>query len=427
MKLVEKRQLSGQTQRDIRANNLHAIITMFRERGTLTIRDITDQTGLSKTAVAKILNDLLQRGLVRSMGKGNSTVSGGKRPDLFAFSAQNCYAVSCLFSTTSIAVVLYDAELKCLDNRLLFFEEAEAPDYPQAVDILAREIQKLLLRNSIDPKRLVGVSVATVGVVDIAAGMIVSPVTSHRWGLNLPFVADLQQALPFSCRIFLENAVRFSAYYLLEEDPRRWNRNIVMLFCENSVGGAYLRNGHLVHGKHGFVGEFGHITTDFTFKERCNCGRHGCFESIVARDQVQRRVQRGIVNWPESVLNACPCFPNIPINYLFQAADGGDTFAQRQLDLLAQQFASMVYNFQIMYDPDEVVIYTYCVKSMDYFQKAFESRLTPFMDNHELKLTLKSLGSSPFELTTVHAGGAAFAFDQFFNGSDVTDFLLPSV
>lgn len=423
---MEKKQLSGQTQRDIRANNLHAIITMFRARGTLTIRDITDQIGLSKTAVAKILNDLVQRGLVRPMGKGSSTVSGGKRPDLFTFSAQNCYALSCIFSLTNITVILYDAEFKCLDSAFLFFTEDDAPGYPQAVDILAGQIQNLLLRNSIDPKYLVGISVATVGVVDIAAGVIVSPVTSHRWGLNLPFVADLQRILPFSCRIFLDNAVRFAAYYLLEEDPRRWNRNIVMLYCENSVGGAYLRNGHLVHGKHGFVGEFGHITTDFTFKERCKCGRYGCFESIIARDQVQRRVQREIVNWPESVLNACPCFPEIPISYLFQAADGGDMFAQRQVDLLAQQFASMVYNFQIMYDPDEVVIYTYYVKSTAYFQKAFAARLTPFM-NSELKLTLKPLNYSPLQLTTVHTGGAAVAFDQFFNGNDVTDLLVSGV
>lgn len=422
-----QRQLSGQTQRNVRANNLHAIITLFRERGTLTIRDITDQTGLSKTAVAKILNELVHRGLIRSMGKGSSTISGGKRPDLFVFSAQNCYALSCIFSLTNITAILYDAELKCLDSTFLFFTESDAPAYPQAVSVLADQIKNLLSRNKIDPKHLVGISVATVGVVDITAGAIVSPVTNRHWGTDLPFVADLQAALPFPCRIFLDNAVRFAAYYLLEEDPRRWNRNIVMLYCENSVGGAYLRNGHLVHGKHGFVGEFGHITTDFTFKERCKCGRYGCFESIIARDQVQSRVQREIVNWPESVLNACPCFPEIPISYLFQAADGGDMFAQRQVDLLAQQFASMVYNFQIMYDPDEVVIYTYYVKSTEYFQKAFAARLTPFMNNDQLKLTLKPLNYSPLQLTTVHTGGAAFAFDQYFNGSDVTGLPTPGV
>ena len=61
---MAERKLAGHTQRNIRSSNLHVVLSMFRSSDTLTIRDITERTGLSKTAVSKIVNELLSRGLV---------------------------------------------------------------------------------------------------------------------------------------------------------------------------------------------------------------------------------------------------------------------------------------------------------------------------------------------------------------------------
>ena len=89
---MAERKLAGHTQRNIRSSNLHVVLSMFRSSGTLTIRDITERTGLSKTAVSKIVNELLSRGLVLPAGKGTSTEGGGKRPDLFELSTKNTFA-----------------------------------------------------------------------------------------------------------------------------------------------------------------------------------------------------------------------------------------------------------------------------------------------------------------------------------------------
>ena len=85
---MAERKLAGHTQRNIRSSNLHVVLSMFRSSDTLTIRDITERTGLSKTAVSKIVNELLSRGLVLPAGKGTSTEGGGKRPDLFELSTK---------------------------------------------------------------------------------------------------------------------------------------------------------------------------------------------------------------------------------------------------------------------------------------------------------------------------------------------------
>ena len=113
---MAERKLAGHTQRNIRSSNLHVVLSMFRSSDTLTIRDITERTGLSKTAVSKIVNELLSRGLVLPAGKGTSTEGGGKRPDLFELSTKNTFAIAATFIPNLITVSLYDASLVLLDS-----------------------------------------------------------------------------------------------------------------------------------------------------------------------------------------------------------------------------------------------------------------------------------------------------------------------
>ena len=406
----------GQTQRDVRINNLHAVLTLFRESDALSIRDITERTGLSKTAVSKILSQLMEQGLIVSLGKDDTISSRGKRPDLFCFSSHNRYVISCVLTATLVSAQLYGPNLKELYGQTRhFYKEALLP-YRDAVSILAQLILQVIDFAQLSYEDIIGVVISTVGVVSPDTGTIVSPLVNHHWGDNLPLTQDLAELLPFSCDIIIDNITRFSAYRILDQDSRKRHKNLVILYCDNSVGGTYVRNGHIVHGKHGYVGEFGHITTDYTFKEVCSCGKYGCFESIVASDKIQARISREIANWPESILNRCPNKSAIPIQDLFQAADEGDTFSRLMVDLIAKQFAVMVYNFQILYDPDEILIYAYQVKSMGYFRQAFYEKLTPFLGDDHLEITLLAVGSGMAYLNDACAGAAAFCFNQYFDG-----------
>ena len=109
---MAERQFAGHKQRNIRSSNLHVVLSMFRSSHTLTIRDITERTGLSKTAVSKIVNELLSRGLILPAGKGTSTEGGGKRPDLFELSTRKTFAITATFLPTLITVSLYDEMLQ---------------------------------------------------------------------------------------------------------------------------------------------------------------------------------------------------------------------------------------------------------------------------------------------------------------------------
>ena len=256
---MAERKLAGHTQRNIRSSNLHVVLSMFRSSGTLTIRDITERTGLSKTAVSKIVNELLSRGLVLPAGKGTSTEGGGKRPDLFELSTKNTFAITATFLPKLITVSLYDASLVLLDSERRqpsdcdptpYFncdlttadQRQKTPqehfEYDAAISVLAGLIQRIMVKNHLTPAQVAGITISVVGIVSSETGTLVTTLISKDWPDELPVVRDLRQHLPFPCSIYLDNISRVGAYAHLWEKPQRYQQNIVVLYCDNSVGGA---------------------------------------------------------------------------------------------------------------------------------------------------------------------------------------------
>lgn len=436
--------LVGHTQRNARISNLQIVLSLFRRSETLTIRDITEKTGLSKTAISKILHDLLSRNLITLAGKGSSSEGGGKRPDLYKLSTDKAFAITAIFLPTLIDVQLYNANLTLLDSEyqtpqnpalrtachmksemisLVRSDSKAVFEYEEALSVLSDIIQKIIQNNNLLPAQIAGITVSSVGVVASDTGTLVTALISKVWPNNLPLVEDLRKRLPFSCHIHLDNVSRLGAYAFLWEKPERYHQNIVVLYCDNSVGGAYIRNGHLLHGKRSLIGEYGHITTDYTFKSRCVCGKNGCFESIVARSAIEARVCSELPKWPDSLLNSFPDAPHITISELFRAADLGDTLSCLQVDLIARQFSAMIYNFQIMYDPDEIIISAYSVPQNKYFINSIHRQMSFFANQSEMNITICPADSGGCYSEIFNSGAAAFCLDQYYTNEALADFV----
>ena len=78
---------TGNKPKNIKSNNQKIVLSLLRSSDALSLSEIAAQVNLSKTTITKIVNALMEKGLVHSIGKGSSTEEGGKRPELFAFCA----------------------------------------------------------------------------------------------------------------------------------------------------------------------------------------------------------------------------------------------------------------------------------------------------------------------------------------------------
>lgn len=406
---------------DLRRSNYQAVIQLFRSKSSLTVRDIMDVVSLSKTAIINILNNLSKMGIISSVGKGSSTVRGGKKPELFALNPNYRYVISIAFSHESCDCQLLDLNYKVLDEFSRCATSKNGFSYREIILLAAEAVRSVMDYRKLEPKEVCGIVLHCGGIVLNREGILSRPILAPQWGNDLPVFDDIRPFLPEGIPLFLDNSCRYLGYYELLKHPERRSQNIVTLFCSTSVGGSQIRMGHLVHGLTGLVGEYGHITTDYSFQDRCNCGNYGCFETSVAEATLLRRIRkelkmRSFSSLCEKDLEA------LTLEDVFQAADEGDSFARKHLDHIVQQFAVLLYNLQIVYDPDEIIIQGIYSKSAAYFQNTLLEIIAQ-LSLHSIKSHTRLTFSSDCNTKDLHyamVGSALFCFDQYFEQLDLT-------
>lgn len=406
---------------DLRRSNYQTVIQLFRSNSSLTVRDIMDVVSLSKTAIINILNNLSKMGIISSAGKGSSTIRGGKKPELFVLNPNYRCVISISFSHESCFCQLLDLNYKVLDEFSRSATSRIGFSYREIILLSAEAVRSVMNYANLEPRQVCGIVLHCAGIVLNREGILSRPILSPQWGNDLPVFDDIRPFLPEGIPLFLDNSCRYMGYYELLHHPERRSQNIVTLFCSTSVGGSQIRMGHLVHGLTGLVGEYGHITTDYSFQERCNCGNYGCFETSVSEVTLLRRIKKELKM--RSFSSLCEKeLESLTLEDVFQAADEGDSFARKHLDFIVQQFAVLLYNLQITYDPDEIIIQGIYSQSAAYFRDTLLdiiAQLSLHSIKSHTKLTFSSSCSSK-NMCFAMIGSALFCFDQYFEQLDLT-------
>ncbi|GAA5037036.1 sugar kinase [Marivirga lumbricoides] len=109
----------------------------------------------------------------------------------------------------------------------------------------------------------------------------------------------------------------------------------------SGVGGGLVVNGHIINGKHGITGEWGHIFLDED-GEDCYCGKHGCVETILSGPALQRYYEK-ISGEQKSLKEIIADLDN-------------DQHAQKTLDRLIYFFGKGLSAIINIIDPDVIVL-----------------------------------------------------------------------
>lgn len=154
-------------------------------------------------------------------------------------------------------------------------EEERVIEYSRASFISDMTSLYLDLCNRFSKPEAVGVCCA--GLVDSANGIV-------RFAGNLklkdfPLREELRTSLGVGVQ--LENDAKSAVWGEYQFSKDKLGSNVAGLILGTGVGGALIVNGKLVHGKHGFAGEFGHIKVSNT-NAICACGQMGCLETVAS-------------------------------------------------------------------------------------------------------------------------------------------------
>lgn len=254
---------SSQTARDI---NRRIVLNIIRTRQPLSRADVSRLTGLQRSTVSLIVDQLLKEGWIVEGEQGR--LPRGRRPTYLELNASRIRVVGVNVRPSETTIALSDVNAQFLSQ-----ETFDTPEDPKVfVNQLCRSVRAFL---EFDPELLYeGIGVSLPGRVDKQTQRLAFA-PNLGWH-DVDIKTPLEQATGLS--VDAENAANACAlaevYFGRHANGAE---NLVALAVSEGIGTGIITNGQLVTGPSGLAGEFGHISIDAD-GPLCRCGNHGCWE-----------------------------------------------------------------------------------------------------------------------------------------------------
>jgi len=364
----------------VREVNLSLVLRHIHDELSISRARIAAISGLNKSTVSSLVDDLLRRGLIRESGM-NST-GKGRPATLLEINPDAGCIIGVQLGVDFVAVALTDFIGKIQWRQTIGTNPSEAKD-----QILAQTLS--LVTEAIDActkqqGNLLGLGLSAPGTVDIEQGeLIFAP--NLQWQ-NVPLQKIFSEHT--GLKTFVDNDANAAAFAEHLFGATCGVKDFIFVFVGVGIGGGLFLNGSLYRGKNGYAGEIGHspIIADFP-PLTCHCGNRGCLETYSNQASILYRVQTRLDEKRGSIIPELTSEQNVPlsISIIKQAADLNDeiailSFAEAGA-ALGQGFASLINIF----NPGKIILGGPLASAGEY--------LLPSIEENMIRHSLNEFGS----------------------------------
>nr|WP_244639592.1 ROK family transcriptional regulator [Aureimonas endophytica] len=307
--------------------NRGRVLQALYDNGPTSRADLARLAGVNRTTVTGIVQPMIEEGLLIEGEAPRSTGLGGKpaRPLVFNPDAPMLGAILLLPGRIQTALVSLTGEVTAQAHGR--FDPHGDLDAFRAVlfDTMAETLGGAA-------RTPFGIGVAAGGMIDSDKGLIVTVALAPILD-GLPLAAILKER--FGLPVVIDHHPRA----LLVGDrwfgPGRGQQNFAAIYTGEVLGGAFYMDGKVYRGLAGSGGELGHTIVQFG-GAACNCGKHGCWETVATLSWLRREAAARGLSDPDTVHAA----------RLVAEAEGGSATAAGLLDLYARNIAIGIANLQ---------------------------------------------------------------------------------
>lgn len=264
----------------VRRHNLASLLRIVHVHGAMSRSDLATRTGLNRSTVKALTEDLVAAGLVReSVPVGRSGVG---RPSLTVEPASaDVYVLALDIGVEHLTAVRVGLGGVVLDRR----EFRQTPgDYglEPTLNRLLRMVKQL--DRTLPPGAVcVGIGVGVCGVVSADDG-VVRFAPNLGW-VDVPLRERLHSKLRLHLPIELGNDGDLGAMAEHLRGAAVGFDDVIYISGEVGVGGGVILGGRPMRGTGGYGGEVGHMSIDPRGRT-CRCGRRGCWETEIGDQAV---------------------------------------------------------------------------------------------------------------------------------------------
>ena len=163
------------------------------------------------------------------------------------------------------------------------------------LETMCETIRRAVAKAGLTMGDIAAIGVATPGLGDIRAGVIIDPPNLKPWK-DVPVRDHIAKA--FGKPTAYQNDANAAAVGEFWVGAGRGTRSMVMFTLGTGVGGGIIVDGNVLEGEHSHGGELGHLRIDLPDRGRlCGCGARGCLEAYASATAVTKRAREESAAW----------------------------------------------------------------------------------------------------------------------------------
>ncbi len=329
--------------------NLSLVLETLRLHAPVSRARLAQLTGLNKSTVSSLVEELIEAGLITEVGTCHSG-SAGRPAIMLQPNPRAGGIIGSEIGVDYLSVIITDFSRQIVWRHFerLGRDRRVEPVLQRFIDIVRSGIAET--RTQVE--RIFGLAVGVPGLVDIASGtLLFAP--NLRWS-DVPLRRMLEAEFTFP--VFVHNEANLAAVGESYFGAARDAGSVVLVSAGVGLGGGIVLGGQLVTGAGGFAGEIGHMTL-VPDGPLCNCGNRGCWETLVSQEALFRRVRDAIEGGRPSLLHELTSgdLSLLTVPLVVEAARRGDEVALQALEETARFLGIGIANLVNALNPEVVV------------------------------------------------------------------------
>ncbi len=319
----------------IRNLNEGLVLKSIEKNGSISRADICKIIGLTAPTVSDIVKDLIERGIVDEIGKGDS--SGGKKPILLELNPKAAYMLAVdLGREDGIRAALMDLSNNIVEERPgPKIELLKGKELKQALNITVNDLIK---EGDVPSDKILGICIGVPGIIDFKMKKItIAPYLN--WEVSLQDLALEEIEIPTT----IENDVNLMALGERAKGIAQGTNNFVFVGERIGIGAGIVTNGKLYTGANNAAGEVGYLLIGVKYDYKDNKG-YGCFEKLASYKAIMERARKKMVDKTVRAVD------------VFEIAARGNSIAIGIVRETLKFLAYGISNICCVLDPELVVI-----------------------------------------------------------------------
>ncbi|MBY8308635.1 ROK family protein [Vibrio fluvialis] len=330
----------------IKQVNAGRVYKLIDQKGPISRIDLSKESELAPASITKITRELIEAHLIHETTV-QEAISRGRPAVGLQTNNEGWQFLSMRLGRGYLTIALHELGGDVLIDTKIDIHEIDQDD---VLERLLFEIDEFFQTYAAQLDRVTSIAITLPGLVNSDQGIVLQ--MPHYNVANLALGPEIYKATGLP--VFVANDTR--AWALAEKlfGHSQDVDNSVLISIHHGLGAGIILDGRVLQGRHGNIGELGHIQIDPNGK-RCHCGNIGCLETVASSQAIREQVAERLAAGEASSLSE-KAHEDITIEDICAAVAEGDPLAVDVVETLGRYLGSAIAIVINLFNPEKVLI-----------------------------------------------------------------------